>query len=173
MGKENRDITVVRTTRAIGEPKNIPFSEEKHAGLIARAAKAGLMNPQIAMLIGVRRDTFESWVQQHDVVRAALAHRMTAVLDVIEALHDTAVGTVGEDGVRKGVNVRAAEVYLKHAAKLPAPDEPGLGDDMDDQELTDAAGKIMNELRRRARTRQQAPPIDVTPEPVDAEGRGE
>ena len=149
----------VRDLRAPGEAERIKFDRHKHPGIIKRAARAGLQDGQIAALLGITVGQWKNWLATKSEVRQALEERRESLTEIAAALLDSAVGVIGEDGARKGVNVKAAEVYLRHFAGnlLAEPETP-------EEDDTKALAIMAKALLKKVSDRKQAPTpvIDVT-----------
>lgn len=98
--------------RPRGRPAHVPTAALRRK--VSIAAGGGMLHEQIAVAIGINRDTLSKYYSL-ELSEGALARR----LEVIAALHKAATS--------KGSS-SAAKAYLEHAAEIAAPPAPAGAD---------------------------------------------
>ena len=100
--------------RLAGEKRVRLFDEKRDPGMVFRGLLAGYKADQIAAMLGIELSTLNRWMEEFPELREARARALAADAEVVQSLHDQAVGYVdAKTGRRKGASVVAAIFWLK------------------------------------------------------------
>ena len=151
------------------EGQRVTYNPEVHPGIIERLAILGRTQQEIANVIGVRKNTFQDWIANHQEVATAFQFGSDlANADVVAALYDNAVGWYDENTKRrKGANVTAQIWWLKNRCGWRDQQPLNKSDDeKDESDVTpEAISQAAKALIRILEGHGEAAPvmIDATP----------